>query len=66
MIHSRMKKKGRLEMSQTQGRLVKDSIKFFLGSSLVQTQIGKKSKEARAHFLKDVLDIKFLESDILS
>lgn len=61
-----MKKKGRLEMNQIQGRLVKDSIKFFLGSSLIQTQIGKKSKESRVLFLKDVLDIKFLESDLLS
>lgn len=66
MIHFKMKKKTRLEMNQLQVRPVKDSIRFFLGSSLIHNQLGKNSKEQRVHFLKEVLDVKFLESDLLS
>ncbi len=66
MIHFKMKKKTRLGMNQLQVRPIKDSIRLFLGSSLIHNHLGKNAKEQRVHFLKEVLDLKFLESDLLS
>lgn len=66
MIHFKMKKKTRLGMNQLQVRPIKDSIRLFLGSSLIHNNLGKNAKEQRVHFLKEVLDLKFLESDLLS